>query len=206
VSCGSQLGFTLTVNATNAVTKIAKTSTFHFIVQTGRPGGTPTHIAYAGAPVPIPDDNPVGASALLTVGGIAGPVAKVVFNIDGATCSAAIGSTTVGIDHTWVGDLTATLKSPSGTTTTLFDAAGGAGNSGNNFCKTVLSDDGATSIQNVTVGQAPFTGTFKPLQSNSVFAGQDPTGTWTFHVTDNAFLDSGSIRAFSLDVTGFTCN
>lgn len=206
VSCGSQLGFTLTVNATNAVTKIAKTSTFHFIVQTGRAGGTPTHIAYAGPPVAIPDDDPAGVDVPLTVGGITGPVAKLVFNIDGATCSAAIGSTTVGIDHTWVGDLTATLSSPSGTTTTLFDAAGGAGNSGNNFCQTILSDAGATSIQNITVGQAPFTGTFQPLQALSVFAGQDPTGTWKLHMTDNAFLDSGSVRAFSLDVSGFTCN
>jgi subtilisin-like proprotein convertase family protein len=55
---------------------------------------------------------------------------------------ANIGSTTVGVDHTWVGDLTFTLTSPSGRTVKLLNRAGGAINSGNNFCQMFLDDAG----------------------------------------------------------------
>jgi len=141
----------------------------------------------------------------LIVKGFPGPVAKVVFNIDGATCSADDGATTVGVDHTWVGDLTFRLTSPGGRSATPIDAPGGQGNSGNNFCQTVLDDAAPNPIQGIGAGQAPFTGTFKPLQPASVFVGGDPNGTWKVHVTDNAVLDTGNVRAFSLDLSGFTC-
>jgi hypothetical protein len=203
--CGSTLPFTLTVNFTGNAGINPHPAVFTFNVQTGRAGGAAMHFAYAGGPVAIPDDSPAGVSVPLTVSGFPGAVAGAVFNFDGATCSTATGSTTVGVDHSWVGDLTFTLTSPSGRTFTLLDHAGGAGNSGNNFCKTVLKDGSATSIQAVTVSQAPFTGTFRPLQALGAFAGDTGNGTWTLHATDNAFLDSGSVRAFSLDLNGFSC-
>jgi subtilisin-like proprotein convertase family protein len=204
VPCGTQLPFTLTVNYTgNGPHPLS----FDFTVQTGRPGGTPTHIAYAGAPVAIPDANPAGVDVPLVVAGITSPVSRIALNIDGATCTATQGATTVGVDHSWVGDLTFKLVSPSGRTVTVMDAAGGTGNSGNNFCKTLLNDDAPNSIQNVTVAQAPFTGTFKPKDLHSpVFAGDSANGTWKLHVTDNALIDTGSVRAFSIDVTGFSCD
>ena len=201
--CGSQLRFTLTVNYTgNGPHPVV----FNFSVQTGRPGDTFTHIAYTGAPVAIPDADSVGVEIPFDVSGVTGPIAKVKFNIDGDACSATAGSTTVGLDHTFVGDLRLALTSPSGRTVTLFSAAGGAGNGGNNFCQTVLDDDGATSIQAVTAADAPFTGTFSPLQPLSTFAGDEATGTWSLHAQDNAFIDTGTVRAFSVDVAGFTCN
>ena len=83
----------------------------------------------------IPDEDPVGVDVPLTISG-GGSVAKLVFRIDGATCNTDIGSTTVGVDHTFVGDLLFRLTSPSGTTVTLMSAPGGAGNRGNNFCQT----------------------------------------------------------------------
>lgn len=205
VLCGTQLPFTLSVNFTNAVTKAAKAASFDFKVQTGRPGGTPMHFAYTGSPVAILDNNPIGVDVPLTISGFSGPIAKLVFNIDGDTCSAAIRSTTVGVDHTFVGDLTFRLTSPTNKAATLLDAPGGAGNSGNNFCKTFFDDAATNSIQNVTSAQAPFSGTFRSLQAESVFIGDSPNGTWNLHVTDNAFLDAGNVRAFSIDVTGFTC-
>jgi len=36
-------------------------------------------------------------------------------------------------------------------------------------------------------------------------SGDTANGTWTLHVTDNAFLDTGHVRAFSVDLTGFSC-
>lgn len=202
-ACGSVLPFTLTVNYTgNGRHPVVVT----FSVQTGRPSTTPTHFAYTGPAVPIPDANPIGVDIPLPVT-FPGGVAKVVFNIDGTACSATAGSTTVGLDHTWVGDLTARLTSPSGRSATLFSALtnGLGGNSGNNFCQTVLDDAGASPIQAAVVAQAPFTGTFSPLQSLSTFAGDSATGTWTLHVQDDAFIDVGNVRAFSLDVSGFSC-
>jgi subtilisin-like proprotein convertase family protein len=153
----------------------------------------------------VPDGNAAGVDVLLPVTGT-GSIASLKFNIDGTACSATAGSTTVGVDHTWVGDLTFKLTSPSGHSAILINAAGGPGNSANNFCQTVLDPAAPNSIQNVTIAQAPYTGTFAPLQSTSAFAGDSPAGTWVLHVTDNAFIDTGSVRAFSIDYTGFTCN
>ena len=62
-----------------------------------------------------------------------------------------------------------------------------------------------SSIQDVTISQAPFSGTFSPLQPNSVFAGDTANGTWILHVTDSALLDTSNVRAFSVDLTGFSC-
>jgi subtilisin-like proprotein convertase family protein len=200
--CGEVLNFKLTVNYTgNGPHPVV----LPFSVQTGRTGGAKTHVAYAGPPVAVPDGNATGVDIAfpVTTGGV---IASLAFNIDGTACSATAGSTTVGVDHTWVGDLTFKLTSPSGRSATLINAAGGPGNSGNNFCQTILDPTAATSIQNVTIAQAPFTGMFAPLQSTSVFAGDNPTGTWTLHVTDNAFIDTGSVRAFSIDYSGFTCD
>jgi subtilisin-like proprotein convertase family protein len=200
--CGEVLNFTLTVNYTG---NGPRPFVLNFAVQTGRAGTVLTHAAYTGPVVAIPDGDPTGVDIPFTVAGT-GSIAALKFNIDGTACSATAGSTTVGVDHTWVGDLTFTLTSPSGRTATLIDAAGGGGNSGNNFCQTVLDPAAANSIENVTIAQAPFTGTFSPLQSTSAFAGDNPSGTWNLHVTDNAFIDSGNVRAFSIDYSGFTCN
>jgi subtilisin-like proprotein convertase family protein len=111
----------------------------------------------------------------------------------------------VGIDHSWVGDLIATLTAPSGTTVTLMNRPGGTGNSGNNFCQTVLTDSASTSIQDIAVAGAPWTGSFKPAQPLSAFNGEVGTGTWVLNVSDNAFIDTGSVRDVSLALTGFSC-
>jgi len=57
----------------------------------------------------------------------------------------------------------------------------------------------------VTVAQAPFTGTFRPASPLAAFSGQPATGTWNLHAADSTFIDSGSVRAFSIYAAGFTC-
>ena len=99
-----------------------------------------------------------------------------------------------------------TLKSPLGTVVTLANRPGGSFNSANNFCQTTLDDGGATSIQNIAVSAAPYTGTFTPASPLAAFNGEDPTGTWVLNVSDNALFDTGSLRAFSLIVTSFLCD
>jgi subtilisin-like proprotein convertase family protein len=201
--CGSELPFTLTVNYTgNGKHPVV----FNFTVQTGHVSDTLTHFAYAGGPVGIPLGDPAGVDVPLTVAGFTGQIAKMKFNIDGATCSSVAGATTVGIDHSWVGDLTLQLRSPSGRAVTLMSSPGGPNDSGNNFCQTVLDDEAANPVQGVTATQAPFTGTFSPLQPLATFNGDEANGTWTLHATDAIVFDTGSVRAFSIDVGSFSCN
>jgi hypothetical protein len=199
--CGSVLPFTLTLNYTG---NGRKPVALNFAVQTGRPTTAPVSFRYAGPAVPIPDGNPVGVDVPLPVA-FPGVVSRVSFSFDGSACSSAGGATTVGVDHSWVGDLTFQLTSPSGRTVTLVSAAGGTGNSGNNFCQTVLDDAATALIQSVAINDAPFTGSFKPLGALSVFAGDTGNGTWTLHTRDDAVADTGNVRAFSLNVSGSTC-
>ena len=49
------------------------------------------------------------------------------------------------------------------------------------------------------------TGTFSPANPEAAFIGESADGTWTLNAADNAFIDTGSVRAFSLDVSGFDC-
>jgi subtilisin-like proprotein convertase family protein len=156
--------------------------------------------------VPIPDGNATGVNIPIAVSGFPGAISNLIFSIDGTTCSATQGATTVGIDHSWVGDLTATLTSPSGTTIKLFDRAGGINNSGNNFCQTVLDDTASSSIQAIAIAGAPWTGSFSPEQPLATFDGEDPNGTWILHMVDNVTIDTGNVRAFTLHFTGYDCD
>lgn len=167
--------------------------------QTGQPSNTVTDVAYAGAPVPIPDDSTVGASAAVSVSGV-GRLSRLSFSIDGTTCSTDVASTTVGLDHTFVGDLVGTLTSPSGAQVVLFANEGG---SGNNFCQTVFIDSAGRSIEDALSSDAPFTGQWAPEEPLNSLLGSNANGTWTLHVEDTAAVDTGSIRAFSLHVSGF---
>jgi subtilisin-like proprotein convertase family protein len=199
VPCGTRILFTLSVAFTG---RGGSPTVFIVPVQTGSPGASFT-TSYAGAPVPIPDNNPLGVNIPLAITGSS--LSQVGFSFDGTSCSAAIGSTTVGLAHTWIGDLTATLQSPAGTKVTLLNSAGGGSNSGNNFCQTELADSAVNSIQNVTIAGAPYTGTFKPASPLNAFAGESSNGTWVLNVRDNVASDTGTVRAFSVKVTGFSC-
>ena len=165
----------------------------------GQPSDTVVDVAYAGPPVPIPDASTVGATVPLAVADV-GRISRLTFAVDGTACSTDVGSTTVGIDHTFDGDLVATLTAPGGQQVVLFDGTGG---SGHNFCQTVLTDGAADTIQGKPSTFAPFTGSFRPAQLLSGLVGQSADGTWTLRVEDTALVDVGSVRAFSLHVSGY---
>jgi subtilisin-like proprotein convertase family protein len=149
--------------------------------------------------VPIPDDSEVGGSVPIAVS-MAGYASKLTFSIDGATCSTVEGAATVGIDHTFVGDLVGTLTAPDGKIATLFARAGG---SGNNLCQVVFDDAAAKPFATVPSTGAPFTGTWRPADPLAALLAAPVTGTWTFKAVDSARLDTGTIRAVSLHITGF---
>jgi subtilisin family serine protease len=170
-----------------------------FTIPTGKPAATATTFAYAGPPVAIPDDSPAGATVAIPVSGV-GFASSLTFSIDGATCSTVEGATTVGLDHSFASDLTGTLTAPGGATATLFSGAGGAGN---NFCKVVFDDAAADPFSSLDSADAPFTGTWRPDDALGALAVAPVDGDWTFKAVDDARVDTGSIRAVSLHITGF---
>jgi subtilisin-like proprotein convertase family protein len=204
VPCGTTLDFTLTVSFTGGTSP----KVLAFSLPTGSPVA-PVTVSYVGPAVPIadsPGEDVPGTTAVanLTVAGITGLVSDLDFRFDGSACSAAIGSTTVGLDHTFVNDLLITLTSPSGNVVTIINRTD---LSGNNFCQTLLDDESAGGpIQAVASSSAPFTGSFTPANPLSAFDGEDPNGVWILSVTDNFVGDVGNIRAFSLIISGSSCD
>ncbi|TDV36066.1 S8 family serine peptidase [Actinophytocola oryzae] len=186
-----------TARVTFAGTFSPKTSSF--LVDVGRPSEESVAFAYSGAAVPIPDNSQVGATVSIPVSGF-GRASKISFSVDGATCSTATGSTTVGIDHTYVGDLVGQLIAPNGTTATVFSNDGG---SGNNFCQVVFDDAAATPFATVEAGDAPYSGTWQPASPLDALRGAAVDGTWKFFVRDTAGADTGSVRAVSLHFNGY---
>ncbi|HEY4095954.1 MAG TPA: S8 family serine peptidase, partial [Baekduia sp.] len=172
------------------------------VVPTGAPAGPgspPESFAYTGPAVPIPDGSPTGASVTIPVAG-AGPTHDVTFSIDGTTCSTSTGATTVGLDHSYVEDLTATLTAPDGRTATLFK---NAGDGGKNLCQVVFDDSATTPFAVSTAADAPYAGTWSPADPLSSLLTDPVNGDWTFHVVDGALSDHGTIRAVSLHFYGF---
>jgi subtilisin-like proprotein convertase family protein len=168
----------------------------------------PTTFTYSGPVVGIPDglgaESP-GATVIasLVVSGLTGTITDVNFRFLGSVCNTTTGSTTVGLDHSFAGDLNIVLQSPLGTQVTIINrlSNGGGGNSGNNFCQTALDDGTANpSVQTLLAASAPFTGTFKPANVLSTFNGENPNGIWQLRVTDFFVGDTGNIRTFSLEI------
>ncbi|WP_410640160.1 S8 family serine peptidase [Amycolatopsis sp. lyj-346] len=200
VPASQQLGVPVVLNARVTFAGSHSPTTSVFSLPVGTPSPVAQDFAYAGAPVAIPDDSPVGASVTIPVTGV-GRASKVTFSVDGTTCSTDATSTAVGLNHSYVGDLVGTLTAPSGAKATVFQRNGG---SGKNLCKVVFADNAAAAFSTVTSVNAPFTGTYRPTQSLSGgLTGAAADGTWTFSVVDAAGGDAGSIRAVALHINGF---
>ena len=140
--------------------------------------------------VPIPDNNPTGASNTITVpASDAGPVTDV--------------NVRVRINHTFDSDIAIGLSHAS-SGNALSNNNGGSGDNygtGATDCsgtKTIFDDAAATSI---TAGTAPFAGTFQPQSGLSIHNGSPNDGAWTLTVVDNVNQDSGNIFCWELETT-----
>jgi len=94
----------------------------------------------------------------------------------------------VNIDHDYVGDLNLVLEGPGADPRAL---SLGNGGSGNGYINTIFDDEADQSIQD---GSAPFTGSYQPQQSLSVFDGESMAGAWIFWVTDTGYGDEGTFN------------
>ncbi len=195
--CGAPISLTLAASSDSG------SAFYTFSLSTGLPGPTsgPFSIAYAGLPVAIPDNSAAGVTIPLAVSGLTGTISNLKFRFTGTSCNANIGATTVGLDHTWIGDVTVTLRSPAGTVVELVNRPGGINNFGNNFCGTTLDDQAFSAIQSIAPAGNPWSASFTPSTPLSVLNGENPNGTWQLFASDSFPGDTGSIRAFSLLIT-----
>jgi len=95
--------------------------------------------------------------------------------------------------HSYINDLTLSLKSPANTSINLIDQIC----SGENDFAFGFDDASALT----TFPCPPIDSLiYKPTGLLSLFNGQSPTGTWTFSVKDNANLDGGSLNKWGLEL------
>ncbi|QYG93327.1 tandem-95 repeat protein [Iamia sp. SCSIO 61187] len=165
--------------------------------------------AYTGPAISIPDGPapgdptaPTPVTATIEVDD-PGTVGDLTLTIGGSACDATVGSTTVGLAHSYVGDLRATLTSPAGTTVTLMAPRD---NSGNNLCQTTFSDDATDPFASAPPSSAPYTGTFLPAEPLSAFDGEAAAGTWTLTMSDAEQQDTGILRDVSLSIAEALCD
>ncbi|MGY6654101.1 S8 family serine peptidase [Amycolatopsis sp. TRM77291] len=199
VPATQELGVPVVLNARVTFAGSYSPTTSTFSLPVGTPSPVSRDFAYTGAAVAIPDSDPAGVTVPITVSGV-GRASKLTFSVDGTACSTDQTSATVGINHSFVGDLVGTLTSPAGAKATVFQRGGG---SGNNLCQVVFADNAATAFSSVNAVAAPFTGTYKPAQALGGLAAGVADGTWKFTAVDVAGGDTGSIRAISLHINGF---
>src|SRR5690606_4192964 len=117
---------------------------------------------------------------------------------------------TTFIAHTYSGDIDMTLRSPSGTIVTLSTDNGGEYD--NVFNGTVWNDDANPA------GQVPYVtnngivtdhayvnnvlaASLSPEEPLGAFIGEDPNGTWTLTISDDANQDGGTLNNWSLTLT-----
>ena len=100
----------------------------------------------------------------------------------------------VDIEHTYVGDLMLYLESPKGIRYLL---SGEIGESNDDYTQTLFDQEAQSAIFEA---EAPFTGSFQPLQNISQLYGTSSFGTWKLIVHDLYVEDSGQLREFTLDL------
>jgi len=105
---------------------------------------------------------------------------------------------TIDLAHTWVGDLTVELISPTGTTVLLVDQLCGAVNDWDNV---TFDDQAGLAVSTACNPQPPaLAGSVIPQGALSDINGQTAVGPWTLVITDQVGGDGGTLNFVSLDV------
>jgi len=158
----------------------------------------------------------------------AGPVVsteQIIISPDGeAAISSSIEIETTGtiasirlvglnITHSWVGDLSAFLTAPDGTTIVLFDqpgtTGGGFGCSANDILVNLYdSASGSADLLENTCNTTPpaISGDFEPMESFAAFLGESAAGTWTLSIFDGVDNDGGALNSWSLEICTIPVN
>ncbi len=184
-----------TPTSTVPPTSATPTST---VAPSASPTCAPVVVSYAGAPVAIPDNNTTGVNLVVAVAGV-GTISDLDVRFDGTVSSPDPLSTTVGANHSWVGDMIFRLTSPGGTTVTFYDRPGVPastfGCSSNNLFALTIDDEAGSPLEATCPGgtdAGPLTGSFTGNNPLSAFDGQNPNGNWTLTAIDAAGGDVGT--------------
>jgi len=139
-------------------------------------------------PIAIPDSPAPGVSATIVIPSGSGTVSGL--------------NVSIGLTHTFVGDLIVTLTNGS-TTVTLLNRVGGGSDLGGVY---TFSDSAPTTFVSATGGASVAPGVYRPGAALSAFDGASYEGTWTLTVSDNAGIDVGTIDGLSFVSLSITPN
>ena len=106
---------------------------------------------------------------------------------------------TTEIPHTFAADLDITLTSPAPTTITI-TTDNGAGND-DIFVGTLWDDFALLPVTDFPHVNLVTSTPLQPEGAFGAFIGEDPNGTWTLDIADDAGGDDGTLVSWSLDVT-----
>lgn len=141
-----------------------------------------SHTSSPGAPIPTTGTGPGQMTDTLTVTGEGSIITDVTLSLQ--------------INHTWLSDLDIQLRSPSGTTIDIiFDDC----ISDDNLVATF--SDSASGRLGVDCANRLAGNTYLPDQPLGLFDGQNPNGTWTLVITDDASADSGTLISWTLNLS-----
>ena len=104
---------------------------------------------------------------------------------------------TLYLEHSCSKDLTANLRSPTGTVVALFDLTGMPLCS-SDLQDTIFDDEAGIGILS---GTTPFTGPHRPIGDLSDFDGEDAAGEWVLTIIDDTIGDSGVLKAWTMEFT-----
>ena len=99
----------------------------------------------------------------------------------------------VDITHTWLPDLILTLIAPNGERIILAESPGNFADQ--NLTSTVFDQE---ATENISDGEAPFTGSFRPKESLSNLNGIRAAGTWQLEIQDTLPGDIGTLNLFEI--------
>lgn len=99
------------------------------------------------------------------------------------------------ITHSYDQDICVYLRPPSGLGLGRILLLSGVGGAGDNFRGTILDDEASRPL---SLGSAPFVGSYKPAQTLSTLYGRNMSGTWTLQVYDDVGRNVGRLNSWSL--------
>ncbi len=148
-----------------------------------------------------PEGLPEGAPDPLCSGESGQNLPKPIVDNDTASSVAVVGETgqvvsvvvSVTLSHTFAGDVDMLLRSPDGTIIELTSDNGG----GSDFDGTVTFDDAAAN--SIVSASGTLTGSFRPEQPLSTFAGERMSGQWQLQVADDGSGDTGTLTGWSIN-------
>ncbi|MFC1707638.1 beta strand repeat-containing protein, partial [Planctomycetota bacterium] len=140
----------------------------------------------------IPDPGTVVSAVTVEIAALPGDVSTEV----------AHARATIRIDHTRVSDLELTLADPEATIAPPI-LVSGADSDGDHFVYTTFDDAAATSIQDATAAEAPFSDSYRPNEALSAFVGVSAMGPWTLTVEDKVQgydTATGTLHLWALEI------